>query len=110
MSVYDKPFRYNKKAGAYVVTIQRPTKSQAGIYEVTLEHGDRAVPHGYVEEFKSQHAYQTYLFRPNLFRPSRANVLPGDRSNAQYVGASASLQEAIEDVRKAWELVALPRG
>ena len=91
-SVYDLPVKYNKAARAYVVTVQMPTKQKLGVYEVTLEHGDRALPDGFVTA--GDGAFVTYLFAPGHSR---------DHGRGRAVGSSKSLQEAIEDVRKAWE-------
>ena len=92
---YDHPVKYNKAAAAYVVTIQKSTKNQPGLYEVTLAHGDRAIPNGYVEKLPGQDLYHTYMFAPGF---------AGSYEHARVIGTSVSLQEAIGDVRKAWEL------
>jgi len=46
---YDKPVRYLKRHRAYLTTLQDKTRSQPGLYDVTPEHGDRAVPKGIVQ-------------------------------------------------------------
>jgi hypothetical protein len=91
-NVYDLPVKYNKAARAYVVTVQTRTKKKLGVYEVTLEHGDRALPHGFVTA--GEGAFVTYMFAPGYAR---------DHARGRAVGASKSLQEAIEDVRKSFE-------
>jgi hypothetical protein len=88
---YDKPFKYNKAVDAYVVTMQKPTKNKLGIYEVTLGHGDRAMPHGFVVAGTK---FDTYMFSPGH---------AGSHEHGRQVGTSKTLQEAISDVRKAWE-------
>jgi hypothetical protein len=92
-SVYDKPFKYDKASDSYVVVTQRATKNKPGIYEVTLSHGDRALPHGYVAKVTENH-FSTYLFTPGH---------AASREHAYKVGTSATLREAISDVRKALE-------
>lgn len=92
-SVYDLPVKYNKAARAYVVTRQKPGKGKPGFYEVTLEHGDRAIPHGYVAAI-GKDLFQTFMFSPGH---------SGSYEHATKVGQSTTKQEAIEDVRKAWE-------
>jgi hypothetical protein len=94
-NAYDQPIKYNKATDAYVVTMQRGTRNQPGIYEVTLAHGDRAIPDGYVEKLPGQHLYHTYMFAPGY---------AGSYEHANVVGTSVSLQEAIADVRQAWSL------
>jgi hypothetical protein len=92
-NIYDKPVRYDKSSDSYVVATQRATRSQPGIYEVTLSHGDRAVPHGYVAKVTENH-FSTYLFAPGH---------AASYEHAYKVGTSATLREAISDVRRAWE-------
>jgi hypothetical protein len=94
---YDKPFKYNKAVDAYIVTMRKPAKGKFGIYEVTLSHGDRAVPHGFVVTGRR---FNTYLFAPGH---------SGSYAHGRMVGSSSTLAEAILDVRKAWEAIALPR-
>jgi hypothetical protein len=91
-SIYDKPSKYNKAARAHVVTVQRLTKNKLGIYEVTLEHGDIALPHGFITGGTEN--FHTYMFAAGHSR---------DYSKATLVGSSRFFQEAVEDVRKAWE-------
>jgi hypothetical protein len=93
---YDKPFKYNKGADAYVVTMQKPAKGKYGIYEVTLSHGDRALPHGFVLTVRG---FTTYLFEPGY---------SGSYAHGKMVGSSSTLAEAVLDVRKAWEALGRP--
>lgn len=95
---YDKPFKYNKAADAYIVTIRKPAKGMFGIYEITLSHGDRARPHGFI---LTGQRFSTFLFEPRH---------SGSYAHGRMVGSSTTLAEAVLDVRKAWEAVALPRG
>jgi hypothetical protein len=97
---YDKPFKYNKAADAYVVTTRKPAKGIFGIYEVTLSHGDRAVPHGFVLGGYGK-PFNTYLFEAGH---------SGSYAHGKMVGLSSTLAEAVLDVRKAWEAIALPRS
>jgi hypothetical protein len=92
-SIYDKPFKYNKKADAYVVVVHKPAKDRLGVYDVTLTHGDRALPHGFIHKTANRQLYTTYLFQPGHH----------DYDHSFHVGQSATLQEAIDDVRTAWE-------
>ena len=92
---YNKPVKYNKASDCYVVVQQRATRNQPGLYEVTLSHGDRAIPNGYVKKLPGQKLYHTYMFAPGY---------AGSYEHAHVVGTSVGLQEAIADVRKAWEL------
>jgi hypothetical protein len=92
-NVYDLPVKYNKAARAYVVEKQRRTTRNPGCYEVTLEHGDRALPQGFVASV-AKTMYHTYMFTPGH---------AGSYAKAILVGKSSTMQEAIEDVRKAFE-------
>ena len=85
--------RYNKKADAYVNKVQEASADQPAIYEITLSHGDLALPHGFVEKFQHQQLYHTYLFQAGH---------AASREHAKLVGTSVSLQEAVDDVRRAW--------
>jgi hypothetical protein len=96
---YDKPFKYNKAADAYVLTVWKPAKGILGIYEITLSHGDRAVPHGFVLGGHGKR-FITYLFEAGH---------AGSYDHGRMVGSSSTLAEAVLDVRKAWEAIALPR-
>lgn len=91
---YDLKFRYNKKADAYVATVQKASRDQPALYEVTLAHGDRALPHGLVKKSQGDPTYRTFMFQPGH---------AADHDLAELVGTSSSLQEAIDDVRAAWE-------
>jgi len=86
--------RYNKASDSYVVKIQGATKTTPALYQVTLGHGDLAIPHGVVEKASNQQLYHTYLYSPGH---------AADLNYIHLVGTSVSLQEAIADVRKAWE-------
>ena len=86
--------RYNKSSDSYVKTIQKTTKDKPALYEVTLAHGDTALPHGVVEKYGHRQLYHTYLYSPGH---------AADPNHIHLVGTSVSLQEAIDDVRRAWE-------
>jgi hypothetical protein len=89
--------KYNKAANSYVVKIQASTTRQPARYEVTLAHGDLAIPHGLVEKAHNQRLYHTYMYAPGY---------AADIGHVRLVGTSVSLQEAIADVRRAWEALA----
>ena len=89
-----RTIRYDKSADSYVKKIQASTKMQPALYEVTLSHGDVAIPHGLVEKTHNQQLYHTYLFSPGH---------AADLNHVRLVGTSVSLKEAVADVRKAWE-------
>jgi hypothetical protein len=89
-----RKIRYNKKADAYVVKIQKASKEAPALYEVTLAHGDLALPHGLVKKSQGDPTYRTFMFQPGH---------SADRDKAVLVGTSSSMQEAVEDVRAAWE-------
>ncbi len=61
---YDKPFRYVKRHRAYLVTLQKQTKSQPVMYDVTPEHGDRAIPKGIIEKGRRDDFFHAYLYVP----------------------------------------------
>ena len=88
-----KKVRYNKKADAYVVKTQDASGQSPCIYEVTLAHGDLAIPHGMVTKYDHRQLYHTYRFSPGH---------SADKNHAICIGTSVSLQEAIDDVRQAW--------
>ena len=88
--------RYNKSSDSYVRTVQKATETKPSLYEVTLAHGDTALPHGLVEKYGHRQLYHTYLFSPGH---------AADLNHIHLVGTSISLQEAIADVRRAWEKI-----
>lgn len=91
--------RYNKASDSYVVKIQGATKNTPALYQVTLGHGDLAIPHGVVEKGSATRAGNQQLYHTYLYSPGHA----ADLNYIHLVGTSVSLQEAIADVRKAWE-------
>jgi|WetSurMetagenome_2_1015567.scaffolds.fasta_scaffold776724_2 hypothetical protein len=60
---YDKPFKYVKQHRAYVVTLQKKTSRQPGLYDVVPEHGDRAVPKGVVRA-QPDGSFEAFLYHP----------------------------------------------
>jgi hypothetical protein len=87
MSAYDRPFKYLKKHGAYLVTLRRPTRSQSGLYDVVPDGGDRAVPRGYIENPPG--LYLAYHYHP----AHAADVSGGDP-----IAGFTTLGEAVEAV------------
>jgi len=93
-NVYDKPFTYNKQHRAYVVKVQ----DKPDIWEVTLEHGDRALPHGMIHATSGQRTYRHYI--AFLYKPDRDNPTRIDEFNSR--------EHAIGAIRLAWEQIAQP--
>jgi hypothetical protein len=89
-----RSLKYNKASDSYVKTVQKATGTKPALREVTLAHGDTALPHGLVEKYGHRQLYHTYLFSPGH---------AADLDHAHLIGTSVSLQEAIADVRRAWE-------
>jgi hypothetical protein len=87
-----KPIRYNKKADAYVVTTRSNTRLKPTRYNVSFIAG--WLPEGYVEKLRDDPTYYTFLYTAGH---------AADRAFARPVGKSSTLQEAIEDVRAAFE-------
>ena len=89
-----RSLKYNKASDSYVKTVQKATGTKPALREVTLAHGDTALPHGVVEKYRHRQLYHTYLYSPGH---------AADPNHIHLVGTSVSLQEAIDDVRRAWE-------
>jgi hypothetical protein len=64
-SRYDKPFRYLRNYDCYLVTLQKKTTKQPGLYDVIPGHGDRAIPKGIIQ-VKSNSSFEAYLYRPGF--------------------------------------------
>jgi len=87
MSTYDKHFKYLRKHKAYLVTLQRATRSQPGLYDVVPDGGDRAVPRGYVEN--SPGLYLAYHYRP---------AHSADMAMADPIAGFTTLDEAVDAI------------
>jgi hypothetical protein len=83
---YDKPFKHLRKHSAYLVTMQDQTSGQSGMWDVTPEHGDRAVPKGIIEKSRSSSLYHAFLYNPSY--AARYDM-------ARRLGEYRSLDEAI---------------
>ncbi len=62
-SRYDKPFKYLKSHDCYLVTLQKKTAQQPGLYDVVPGYGDRAIPKGIIQVKSGRH-FEAYLYRP----------------------------------------------
>jgi hypothetical protein len=99
-SAYDgRTIKYNKVAEAYVVTKRKPTRKIFGIYDVTLSIAG-GIPHGFILGGYGKQ-FDSYLFAPGH---------SGSYYHGKLVGSSPTLAEAVMDVRKAWQALALPYG
>lgn len=84
---YDHNPKYLKKHGAYLITLQKHSPRQPGIYDIVQDGGDRALPLGFVNREKN--VYAAFHYSPL----HNARVEHG-----QFIAAFTTMDEAIDAV------------
>jgi hypothetical protein len=86
---YDKPFRFLRRLGAYLVTLQDMTSSIPGMYDVVPDGGDRSLPKGIIEKSRGSSLYHAFLYAPG-------HAARYDKS--VRLGEFTSLDDAVEAI------------